>query len=127
MTEESNHFEIPSTCILHIASKDDWEQAMREGEYRVKSLTTQGFIHFSLPSQLIEVANYLYVGRNDLVLLYVDEERIKDGIRYEKPEGVDEAYPHLYNPLPLVAVVGVSEFLPGEGGLFTLPDNLKEP
>ena len=33
--------------ILHITSKQDWEKAQIDGEYKALSLKTEGFIHCS--------------------------------------------------------------------------------
>jgi uncharacterized protein (DUF952 family) len=42
--------------ILHIISKENWDQAQEVGEYRGDTLQTEGFIHCSEIDQVIEVA-----------------------------------------------------------------------
>ena len=38
--------------IYHIATKKDWEQAVRDGNYVHPSLREEGFIHCSLDQQV---------------------------------------------------------------------------
>jgi len=115
--------------ILHITSKQDWSDAQTRGEYIAPSLATEGFIHFSTDKQAIHVANAFYRGRTDLVLLVVDESRLKPELKWEAPAGppadtISEAdlFPHLYGPLNLDAVTSVLDFSPeADGGWRSLP------
>lgn len=115
--------------ILHIAPRVDWERAKAAGEYRAPSLESEGFIHFSTPSQVIEVANALYAERDDLVLLVVNPGQLTAPLRWEAPIGGGDTepagpFPHLYGPLPVEAVATAVEFAPGPEGAFTLPDTV---
>lgn len=111
--------------ILHIARREEWEQAQTEGTYRTPSLETQGFIHFSQPEQVVQTANTFYAGCAGLVLLCVDPARLRSGLRYEAGnESTGEVFPHLYGPLNVDAVVKVIEFSPGADGTFTLPEGI---
>lgn len=62
--------------LFHTARVPDWEQAQRNGVYRVSSLGTLlgdvGFIHLSFAHQVKPVADAIYRGMTDLVLLEVD-------------------------------------------------------
>jgi uncharacterized protein (DUF952 family) len=115
--------------ILHITSKQDWSDAQAKGEYAAPSLATEGFIHFSTDKQAVNVANAFYRGRTDLVLLVVDETRLKPELKWEAPAGppaenISQAdlFPHLYGPLNLDAVASVLDFQPdATTGTFTLP------
>lgn len=115
--------------ILHITSKQDWSDAQANGEYIAPSLATEGFIHCSTNKQALHVANAFYRGRKDLVLLVVDESRLKPELKWEAPAGppadnISEAdlFPHLYGPLNLDAVASVLDFQPdSDGGWQTLP------
>lgn len=111
--------------ILHICYKEDWEQAQFLGEYRGNLTTVEGFIHCSKPEQIIEVANTLFKGQNDLFLLVIDEDKIKAEIKYEDPgdlEPTGKLYPHIYGPLNFDAVISVKDFQPDSKGLFTMPE-----
>lgn len=105
--------------IVHIASVDDWKKAKELGVYRVDSLETEGFIHCSTPEQVVEIANYLYEGRTDLLLLVIDEELLSFTVKYEDP-GNGKHYPHIYGPLNISAVIEVLEFKPDRNGFFSL-------
>ena len=104
------------TNIFHIAEATVWSAAQATGSYRVPSLDSEGFIHLSTAAQYPATANRYYVGRTDLVLLEVDPAALGD-LRYEKSTN-DELFPHLYNDLPIAAVVRVHTFMPGADGTF---------
>ena len=108
--------------IVHLTDEEIWNEAKRIGEYRPDSLTAQGFIHCSTPDQYVLVANYIYKGRKNLVLLSIDSSKVKPEIRY-KSVG-DRFYPHIYGPLNLDAVVKVPQkFRPRVDGTFNpLPE-----
>jgi uncharacterized protein (DUF952 family) len=114
--------------ILHITSRPEWQSAERRGLFAASSLMTEGFIHFSTPDQVIPVANSLYHGQNGLVLLLVDESRLKPELRWEPAAGTpaagisaSELFPHVYGPLNVDAVVSVVDFSPDPAGGFSLP------
>ena len=94
--------------ILHIARRGDWAQAVAAGSYRAGSLLTQGFVHASTGRQWTRPLRALFRGADDLVLLQVDEARVDAEVRYEPGDPADpggEAFPHVYGPLPVAAVV----------------------
>ena len=49
--------------ILHIAKREEWEEAVRRGSYAPASLHGEGFIDCSTPAQVIDPANRFYRGR----------------------------------------------------------------
>jgi uncharacterized protein (DUF952 family) len=107
--------------ILHIAEKQIWETATKEGKYRGDTLETEGFIHCSTAWQVIRVANHLYQGRTDLVLLFIDTDKLQAPLRYEPPTPdaqTAERFPHLYGPLNIDAVVKTEPLKPDEDGVF---------
>jgi uncharacterized protein (DUF952 family) len=114
--------------ILHIASRADWLAAQKCGEYRAASLEIEGFIHCSLERQTMPVANTFYQGQNGLVLMVIDEARLRSEIRWEAASGspVDgisqsELFPHVYGSINLDAVVRVVDFKPDITGKFCMP------
>ncbi len=113
------------TPLHHITRDEAWQVAQAAGVYRTESLETEGFIHCSLLGQVIDVANTLYRGRDDLVLLVIDEERVEPDIRYEDCYETGRNFPHIYGPLNLDAVRDVLPFSPGSEGTFTLPEKLR--
>lgn len=110
--------------ILHITPVEDWREAIEAGIYRAASLSSEGFIHCSQPEQVLQVANTLFRGRADLVLLYIDRNQVTAPIRDENLEGGKDRFPHIYGPLNLDAVYQVVNFPPDADGLFELPIEL---
>lgn len=89
--------------LFHITSRAEWDRAQAAGEYRPASLATEGFIHLSGDRQWLAVANRFYRGQPDLVLLSIGRDRLTAPLRYDHVDG--QAFPHLYGPLNLDAVV----------------------
>jgi uncharacterized protein (DUF952 family) len=102
--------------IVHICERAAWVQAQKSGEYRPASLAMEGFIHASQPAQVLEVANRFYLEKQDLLLLWIDPQRLRPELRYEPADG--DLFPHIYGALNLVAVVAVDSFPPDADGVF---------
>jgi len=114
--------------ILHITSRKEWLVAQTKGEYRAPSLETEGFIHCSTENQVIPVANAFYRGQNDLVVLVIDETRLKPQVKWEAPSGPpaegispSDQFPHVYGPINVDAVVSVLDLEPDTEGIFNFP------
>ena len=110
--------------LLHIAEREKWAAAAATGQYRPHSLAEEGFIHCSLPEQIVAVANAIYRGRQDLLVLVVDPARVPAKIRFEDCYQSGQNFPHIYGPLPVEAVIQVLDFEPGPDGCFALPATL---
>jgi uncharacterized protein (DUF952 family) len=128
-----------SEPILHLASNDAWLAAVgpaglwrgEKGSYHADSLSAEGFIHCSKPSQIVDVANTFYYGQQGLVLLVIDPSRLTSELKWEPPAEPEptharegDLFPHIYGPLNLDAVVEVLDFEPGADGFFCLPSEL---
>ena len=114
--------------ILHITSRAEWADAQARGEYIAPSLNAEGFIHCSTEKQVLHVANAFYRGRNDLVLLLIDESKLKPELKWEAPAGPpapgiseSDSFPHIYGAINLSAVASVLDFAPDPSGKFVLP------
>jgi uncharacterized protein (DUF952 family) len=121
----------PIRRIYHITSKSAWDAAQSRGFYEVESLHTQGFIHLSKVDQVLRVANAIYTGQNDLILLEVDSSRLTAELRYEPPDTMisaehqdEETFPHLYGTLNVDAVTQIHDFLPNTDSTFQLPGGI---
>jgi uncharacterized protein (DUF952 family) len=127
--------------ICHLVGRSAW--LVGAAGYRPASLGTEGFIHFSTPAQVAATANRFYAGREDLLLVVVDPERLTGPLRWEPPMppagtvsrsgitpgGADEPtagelFPHLYAPIDAEAVAAVVPFPPGPDGTFSVPSTL---
>ncbi|GAA2906913.1 DUF952 domain-containing protein [Streptosporangium fragile] len=100
--------------ILHLALTADWDDARRAGEYRMstigRTLEEEGFIHACADhDQLRGVVERFYrdVGE-PLTLLEIDPSGLD--VRFEVPADAPEAFPHVYGPLPVSAVVSAVPF-----------------
>lgn len=114
------------TIILHITPYQDWLAAQASGEYRAASLEHDGFIHCSTPGQVVPVANNLYHGQRNLVLLCIERGRVSAPVRDEDCYESGQLFPHIYGPLNRDAVVQVLPFPPDAEGNFSLPPALDE-
>jgi uncharacterized protein (DUF952 family) len=110
--------------IYHIATRDDWERARRDGEYTTstagKTLAEEGFIHASQAAQVAGVANMFYRDSpDDLVVLVIDTRPGTGAGALRDVPGADAPFPHIYGPLNTDAVVDARPLSPGPGGEFT--------
>lgn len=111
------------TLLFHITQRNQWQQAQITGTYWSETFASEGFIHCSSRSQVIQVANRFFRAQPDLVLLCIQSDRVQSEIRYE---AVDlENYPHIYGALNLDAVIQVVDFVPDANGCFS-QDNLAQ-
>jgi uncharacterized protein (DUF952 family) len=116
------------SIIVHMTPRDQWEESLKVGSHTADSLATQGFIHCSMPEQVVKVANKHYRGQNGLVLLVIESDRVGAAVKFEPPinpqtgdyePGVDEHYPHIYGTINVDAVVKVIDFPANADGSFT--------
>lgn len=95
--------------LLHVTDAASWTEGKRAGVLRPPSLEAVGFVHLCSAAQLAGVLNRFFSGRSGLVVLHLDPARLPaDALRFELVSDVPgEAFPHLYAPLPVEAVVRV--------------------
>ena len=91
--------------IYKICSAYLWQQAKEAGQFNGAPVDIEdGFIHFSTAEQMIETAEKHFHGQTDLQLLRIDVTELN--IVWEISRG-GQLFPHLYDVLPLSAVVKV--------------------
>jgi uncharacterized protein (DUF952 family) len=104
------------------------------GSYRPASFETEGFVHCSTVGQVLRVANFLYRGQPDLVVLRIDPARLRSAVRYEPPvhspgdappAGNSERFPHVYGPIDVDAVSEVIDLPPNADGTFSQPASIR--
>jgi len=99
--------------IFHLALRSDWDEAMKCRQYpwstRNVLVTESGFVHCSFDHQWPDVRRRFYddLADDDLVLLVIDESRLKNPVVVEQLAGAPEAFPHIYGEIDLGAVVEV--------------------
>ena len=120
-----------AAMILHIVGESEWVKAVGLGSYAPASLATEGFVHCSTLAQVVATANRFYRGESGLVVLCIEEERLRVELRYERAaeargEGAGEWFPHLYGALNVDAVVRVVKLPCEADGSFRLPEGLRD-
>jgi len=120
--------------ILHITTHKEWDKALLKGNYTSPSLKSEGFIHCSTLKQTVDTANIFFKGQTGLVLLCIDENKLKSECKYEDPSvggqhdpNVGKLFPHIYGPINISAVIKIVNFPSNENGLFNLPKELINP
>ncbi len=101
--------------LHHLALAPEWRAAVERGGPYERStvgsaLDDVGFIHCSFQHQVASTFERFYSGRDDVVLLRIDPDRLGSAVIVEDLAGVGESFPHLYGPLVLHAVVDVTPY-----------------
>ncbi|HNT25367.1 MAG TPA: peptide chain release factor N(5)-glutamine methyltransferase [Anaerolineales bacterium] len=105
-----------SSPIVHLCERSAWQAAQPQGQYRPAAFAQEGFIHCSRPDQVVAVANRYYHGMQNMVLLWIDPQRLEAALRWE--ESGHGVFPHIYGPLNTGAVTAVTDFSPDADGTF---------
>ena len=100
--------------IFHCSLLTDWQAAQAAGEYTIstrgRTLAQEGFIHAAYADQVDGVLSRFYADVTEpMVLLRIDPDRLGVPVVPERPPGADELFPHVYGPVPVDAVVEVTE------------------
>lgn len=116
--------------IVIITQDSIWQQAQKSGEYTQSTLDSTleevGFIHCSFPDQTIEIANRRFSDRDNLVLLLIDEDKVKAPVKHEAAlSGRAGTFPHIYGPLNIDAVYAVAAVEKDSKGAFVAPKELE--
>jgi release factor glutamine methyltransferase len=107
---------VRPNLLVHICPRNEWLNAQRTGIYKDASLMKDGYIHCSQPEQVLEVAKRFYRGISELVLLWLDPEKLASELRWENVAGT--LFPHVYGPINLDAVISISDLLREDNGVF---------
>ncbi|MGZ4627822.1 DUF952 domain-containing protein [Oryzihumus sp.] len=101
--------------IYHLAKQQHWDASRVSGSYEQstlgRTLAEEGFIHCSSAQQWPVVRRAFYAAYpKPLLLLEIDESRLTSPLVREvgNPE-TGEEFPHVYGPIDVDAVVGVTE------------------
>lgn len=97
--------------IYHITDRDSWNNALSSGFYSPESLSSDGYIHCSFFSQVNYTKENYFKGKEGLIVLFIDEDRLKSECRTEKGSGGSESdlFPHIYGTLNTDAVCDIRE------------------
>ena len=110
--------------IYHITTKPEATRATHTGVYEPAAFGREGFIHCSYPHQVLAVANRLFRGGHDMVVLEIDPAALGCRVVDENLEGGSELFPHVYGRLNMSAVTRIHAFPCDPDGGFsrTLPE-----
>lgn len=108
------------STIVKVAKHDDWEEAKMAGTYAPATLESEGFIHCSPVEEAVGVANYHYAGHTDLVLLYIDTDRLTSELRFHL-DHEDVSWPRIFGRLNVDAVFHEIDLTTDADGVFSLP------
>ncbi len=114
----------PVTPIYTLVRSGDWHVAEEVGEYRGSADDRRdGFLHFSTAAQVRASAARHRAGEPDLLLVEVDVAALGSALRWEPAAGGSRPglFPHLYGPLPLGAVRGVTALRLNPDGTHAFP------
>ncbi len=98
--------------INHVATAAAWDEACRDGHYAPVELARDGFLHCCTPAQLAFVLGRHFAGRTGLVVIAFDPGGVPSPLQWVQSEADQEAFPHLYGPLPCGAVSRVTPVTP---------------
>jgi uncharacterized protein (DUF952 family) len=108
--------------IYKICPASAWREAERRGMYRGSADDVRdGFIHFSIASQVAGTARKHFFGQSGLFLIAVDADALGDALRWE-PSRDGQLFPHLYGELDLGAVIGVHDLHARSDGFHDIPE-----
>jgi uncharacterized protein (DUF952 family) len=110
------------TTIYKICAASLWREAERERRFHGAAIDSRdGFIHFSTAAQVAETAARHFAGAADLVLVAVDAGALGAALTWEPSRG-GALFPHLYDALPLDAVLWVKSLPLGADGRHVFPE-----
>ena len=102
--------------IYKICPEPLWQEAEAVGFFRGASIDlTDGYIHFSTAAQVADTLRLHFAGVDGLVLAAVDAAPLGDALRWEPSRG-GELFPHLYDVMPMSAVLWVEPLTLGPDG-----------
>lgn len=112
------------SLIYKICSMTDWDEARKSGFFSGSADDRRdGFVHLSAAHQVAVTAVKHFAGRDDLMLLAVDDAVLGSALRWEPSRG-GALFPHLYGPLPVSAVSFARPLALGPDGRHAFPDGV---
>lgn len=109
-------------AVYKIVPAELWREAERLGRFEGAPVDLRdGYIHFSTAAQAPETAARHFGGQHNLLIVAVEAAALGDALRWEVSRG-GAAFPHLYGPLPLSAVIWAAPLPLGEDGAHVFPE-----
>ena len=95
--------------IYHVCSAAAWQAAKEKGVYEHPSLASEGFIHCSDERQVAGVLMRYFNGQKNLLRLEIEPGKLSSELKWEDSPSLGEAFPHIYGPINIDAIVGIQE------------------
>ncbi len=102
--------------IYHLAVQSEWDAQGRSAYYAPARFEDEGFIHCSEKHQVEGVANRVFPGRDDLLLLKLDPTRLEANTTYES--GGRMKFPHIYGRIDKASVIDMTPVRGNANGTF---------
>jgi uncharacterized protein (DUF952 family) len=94
------------SIIFHITTFQHWQDFKDLAFFIDESHMKDGFIHCSTNEQLAGVLERFFSHITDaLILLTIDVEKLHSRLEWEKAEGTDELFPHIYGLIAREAII----------------------
>jgi uncharacterized protein (DUF952 family) len=111
-----------TALVYKLVDRPSWDAAVAAGSFTGSAVDLRdGFIHFSTAAQVRETAARHFAGQADLLLVAIDAASLGGALRWEPSRG-GALFPHLYAPLPMAAVRGVSALPLDADGVHVFPN-----
>ncbi len=90
--------------LHHVLTRDAWDAARKAGVYAPPELARDGFLHCCTAAQLGFVLQRHFAGVAGLMVIAFETGDVPATLRWVKSEPDQDAFPHLYGPIPCAAV-----------------------
>ena len=110
--------------IYHITTQFDWQSQKDGATFTAPSLDSDGFIHASMIDQIVDTANAIFAGYDDLVIQVIDTAKLVAEVKIEDTYG-HGSFPHIYGPIETQSVIRAIDLPPNADGTFALPDAIQ--
>lgn len=110
-----------SESLFYIVRRADWLTYASPSGYAPPSLKKDGFLSLATPEQVVPMAQGLYPGQRDLLLLKLSVSAADPLLKWEVMPGSERSFPHYYGELPQLLVRKVYTLQPQRNGGFALP------
>ena len=109
--------------VYKVCSKDEWDQAIFNQSYSGSNVDNKdGFIHLSTKKQLIETVAKHFQGKNNLVIISFNIEKIQDNLKWEVSRN-GGLFPHYYGNLETKFVEKIYNLHLTVDGIHKFPEN----
>jgi uncharacterized protein (DUF952 family) len=104
--------------FIYTATPGEWKDIQTRTAFHDARFLKEGFIHCSYPEQTLRVLNKHYRKEKTVLLLVIDPGKLAVPWTSEDLKNRGEAFPHVYGPINLSAVVASHDIHRGDDGQF---------